>query len=92
MLDNTTQKGYNKTMETQYYKTVKAEDKKKRSLLNRFKIVKVPDTKAYVIMDRLKLSTCLLDKRFTKRVFDSPETALGFLHGKGKDIRHVKCS
>jgi len=57
-------------------------------MINRYRITKWSD--GYVIMDRLKLNTCIRDKRFSDKVFTSKEQALEFLHGKGIPTEGVK--
>lgn len=52
--------------------------------MNRFKIYKPASCEGYIILDRLKLFTCLSDKRYTKRIFRSVEEAQGYLFAKGK--------
>lgn len=64
-------------------------------MINRYKIMH--DTKGsfgvpgmFVVLDRLKLHTCIRDKRATHLFFDSKEKAQGYLVAKTGDNKYGK--
>jgi len=53
--------------------------------LHRFKITKLaPSMGTYIIMDRKKLKTVTLDKRYTHKTFSTVEDAKRYLKMKGR--------
>jgi hypothetical protein len=50
--------------------------------MKRYRIEKKEDD--YIIIDNFKRYACIRDIRYTTELFDSKESALGYLFGKGR--------
>lgn len=59
-------------------------------MLLRYRITKDCRTQHYVILDRFKLPSSIIDKRLTKKFFSSREKAAGFIFGKTGNIKYFQ--